>query len=97
MDERKKHWLRDSATGWLPLATTIISVVTVVMAWLTLPLSALVAIVGLIVSLLLGLTVAGLLRSRRQPDDASMLETPFLLAHDADVFDRYLDRYELPE
>ena len=62
--------------------------VVVALGWLLLPTSGVVAIVGVLVSLLLGLTVAISLRATAT-SGTSHLETPFLLAQDAEMFQRY--------
>jgi hypothetical protein len=87
MVELKQKWLRDVATGWMPVAVCTASAIVVVVVWLTLSSSALMAVVGLLASVLLGLAVTILLRTRHR--STSLLETPFLLAHDTEVFDRY--------
>jgi hypothetical protein len=60
----------------------------VLLGWLVLPTSGGVAIVGLLVCVLLGLTVS---RHHPMSDDSglSLLETPFQLSRDADVSQRY--------
>lgn len=87
MAKMKKNWLRKHARNCLPLVASITGLVVVSTVWLAAPPSALMVTIGLMVSLLLGLTLASLLRTQRPTFSA--LETPFLLAHDAAVFPRY--------
>ncbi len=79
------HWI-----PWLthPLGVALAGCVVVLLGWLLLPPSGVIAIVGLLVSALLGLTVTN---SHRAATALGMshLETPFLLARDADMFQRY--------
>lgn len=76
--------------AWLtaPLGGAMAGCVTVLLAWLLLPTSGVVAIVGLLVSLLLGLVVAQNMRGR-SAGMSSALEATLQLAADRDVFDRY--------
>jgi hypothetical protein len=62
--------------------------VVVAMGWLLLPTSGVVATVGVLFSLLLGLTVAISLRATAS-SGTFHLETPFLLAQVAEMFQQY--------
>ena len=62
--------------------------VAVLVSWLLLPTSGVVAIVGLLVCILLGFTVANGNRTTAA-SGTSHLETPFLLARDADMYHLY--------
>ena len=75
---------------WLPypLGVGMAGCVVVVLGWLCLPTSGVVAIVGVLVSLLLGLAVAVSLRATTI-SGTPQLETPFLLAQDTEMFQRY--------
>jgi len=79
------HWI-----AWLtpPLGGTMAGCVTILLAWMLLPTSGVVAIVGLLVSLLLGLVVAQTMRGR-SAGMSSALEATLQLAGDREVFDRY--------
>lgn len=76
-----------SVAAWVPLTIVVVSGLTILLVGLLLPLLALVMLIGLLVSLLLGLAVTDRLQSRLR--NSPLLETPLLLAHDADIFDRY--------
>ena len=76
------------ASGWLPFAATGCACIAIFFSWLFLSLGTLVAVVGFLVSILLGLVIANSLR-KPTGSQSSPLETPFLLAHDAEVFERY--------
>jgi hypothetical protein len=76
-------------TPWLPLATAGTAAMLVLIGWLAVPTEGLVAIVGLLVCVLLGLMTAQWRRHRSATDQPSLLETPFQLAHDRPLFDRY--------
>jgi hypothetical protein len=73
----------------LPLAIFLAGVLVTVASCLFLTVSGQVCVVGICLSAVLGLAVANhrLTASNRQ--QPSLLETPFLLAHDAEVFERY--------
>jgi hypothetical protein len=76
-------------SGWLPFAATGLACIAIFVAWLFLSPGTLVAIIGFLVSILLGLVIATSLRKTPPSGQSSALETPFLLAHDTEVFDRY--------
>jgi len=67
----------------------IVSCLAVVFGWIYLSLAALTAIVGLLVSLVLGLVILQFMRGRSALGDTSALETALQLASDRNVFDRY--------
>ena len=79
------HWIL-----WLahPLGVAMMGCVAVLVSWLLLPTSGVVAIVGLLVCILLGFTVANGNRTTAA-SGTSHLETPFLLARDADMYHLY--------
>lgn len=76
-------------SGWLPFAATGLACIAIFVAWLFLSPGTMVAIIGFLVSILLGLVIATSLRKTPPSGQSSALETPFLLAHDTEVFDRY--------
>lgn len=61
----------------------------VLLAWAVLPLSAVVALVGVLVSLLIGLALSSPRRADLSPALPIDLESPLLLARDDQLFDRY--------
>ncbi len=79
------HWI-----PWLthPLGVALAGCGAVFLGWLLLPPSGAIAVVGLLVSILLGLTVANSHRAATA-SVTSHLETPFVLARDAAMFQRY--------
>ena len=79
------HWI-----AWLtpPLGAALAGCVAVLLAWLLLPTSGVVATVGFLVCVLLALAVANCRRATTVVG-TSHLETPFLLARDAEMFQRY--------
>lgn len=80
---------RPRNSGWLPFVAVIVSCLAVVFGWLYLSLAALTAIVGLLISLVLGLVILQIMRGRSALGDTSALETALQLAGDRNVFDRY--------
>ncbi len=76
--------------SWLthPLGVATAGCAAVVLAWLLLPTSGVVATVGFLVCVLLAVTVANCRRATTV-SGTSHLETPFLLARDTDMFQRY--------
>jgi len=76
--------------AWLtpPFGVAMAGCIAVLLAWLVLPTSGVVATVGLLVCVLLALTVAQCGRATAA-GGTSRLETPFILARDADMFQRY--------
>jgi len=74
---------------WLPLAVLGTSAVIVGLTALFLPLAWSVAVVGFLVSALLSLAVVNFLRTTNPSDEASLLEAPFILAGDPELFTRY--------
>lgn len=74
---------------WLPLAVLCASAVIVGLTALFLPLAWSVAVVGFLVSTLLCLAVINYLRTTNPSDEASLLEAPFTLAGDSELFIRY--------
>lgn len=72
-----------------PLAVFAVGVMVTVVSWMFLSVPGQLCVAGILLSAILGLAVANhrlTALNRREP---SLLETPFLLAHDAEVFARY--------
>jgi len=86
--ERSHFALRRIPWLTLPLGVAATGCIAVFLAWLLLPTSAVVAGVGLLVCVLLSLTIANSQRATAA-EGTSLLEAPFLLARDADMFQRY--------
>jgi len=85
----------NSALHRIPWLTLLLGVaaagcVAVFLAWLLLPTPGVVATVGFLVCVHLAVTVANCRRATAVAG-TSQLETPFLLARDADMFQRYQD------
>lgn len=73
---------------WLPLGVLCASAATVGLTASFLSVAWSVAVVGFLVSALLSLTVVNYLRTKN-PSEASLLEAPFTLAGDSELFSRY--------
>jgi hypothetical protein len=90
MREQSSTFPQSRPTDWLPVGVGLVSLLAVIFSWLYLPVPGQVAIIGILASVLIGIAMAILLTTvavgRWAP---SFLETPFLLAHDAEVFQRY--------
>jgi hypothetical protein len=76
------------APGWLLFLATYLTCLTILIGWLFLPATALTALVGIAVSILVGFVAV---QSRRfwSAEQSPVLETSLELAGDRDVFDRF--------
>jgi hypothetical protein len=74
--------------GWLLFLATYLTCLTIFVGWLLLPPAALTALVGIVVSILIGYLAA---HSRRfwSSEQSPVLETSLELASDRDLFDRF--------
>ena len=86
MATKDNRWLNHWAV-WMPASAALGCGLLILVVWLLFPISVLLLVVGWLACVMLGLMMAcwwhaGL----RTP---SLLETPFLLAQDAEVFERY--------
>lgn len=75
--------------GWTSITSTAACACVVLLSWALLPPAALVAIIGLLVSLLIGLALVSSSRPESAPALPVEFETPLLLARDEEIFDRY--------
>ena len=74
---------------WRSLAVSTSCAAIVLLSWIVLPPSAVVVVVGLLVSLLVGLSCARPIPKETVTGFPSELETPLLIARDEALFDRY--------
>ena len=88
------HPSKIDSSRWLPHAAAGIAATLVFASWLALPAGGLVAVVGLLVSVLLGMAVAQRQRHRAATGESSVLETPLQLAPDRPLFERYQELAE---
>jgi len=90
MPYQSKHLRQRRLPDLLPFVIAGASILAVLLSWLLFSLAAQIAVTGILCGGLFGLAVASHIRvktaSRWEP---SLLETPFLLAHDPDVFQQY--------
>ena len=74
---------------WPSITAVTACICAVLLSWAVLPLAALVAVVGLLVCLLIGLALVASSRPDSPPALPVEFETPLLLARDEEIFDRY--------
>lgn len=74
---------------WPSITAVTACICAVLLSWAVLPLAALVAVVGLLVCLLIGLALVSSSRPHSPPALPVEFETPLLLARDEEIFDRY--------
>jgi hypothetical protein len=72
-----------------PLAVFAVGVLVTMLSWMFLTVPGQVVVSGILLSVILGLAVANHRLTALKRQEPSLLETPFLLAHDAEVFERY--------
>lgn len=75
-------------SGWLPFVASAVACLSIAFGWLFLSVAALTALVGIVVSILVGMAIAQGRRGWTATDKSSVLEASLELAGDRDVFDR---------
>ena len=75
-------------SGWLPFVASAVACLLIAFGWLFLSVAELTAVVGIVVSILIGMAIAQGGRGWTSTDSASVFEASLELAGDRDVFDR---------
>ena len=75
-------------SGWLPFVATTAACLSIAFGWLFLSVAALTALIGIVLSILVGMAMAQGRRGWTSTDKSSVLEASLELAGDRDVFDR---------